>query len=441
MEKKSDLFLPTGVEISPLPRYTNENQPENHQIGGENMKPEELLDQAQKLAPDLLAARRTIHQNPETGFDLAHTRAFVKQELQAMGLEPTDCGRAGLVALVGGKRPGKVFLLRADMDALPIREEAEVPFAAQNGRMHACGHDLHTAMLLGAARLLKRHEDELEGTVKLMFQPAEEIFEGSQDMLQAGLLEGPKVDAALMIHVMAGLPLPAGTVVVSAPGVSAPAADYFQISVQGKGCHGSMPNTGVDPLTAAAHILLALQELPARELAMGERAVLTVGTFHGGAAANAIPDSVEMGGTLRTFDETTRSFLKGRLEDMAQGTARVFRAEAQVTFGSGCPTLVNDGALSAQAERYARELLGPNGVLSAAALAQGGGGGAAGSEDFAYVSQQVPSIMLALAAGEPDKGYPYPQHHPRVTFDEGVLPVGSGVYAYLAARWLEENQS
>ncbi|MDD7651021.1 MAG: M20 family metallopeptidase [Candidatus Faecousia sp.] len=406
------------------------------------MNTEEFRLEAEALRETVLQERRWLHRHPGTGFQIEDTLAFVKEELTAMGLEPRDCGRAGLVALVGGKKPGKVFLLRADMDALPIREEAEVDFAARNGNMHACGHDLHTAMLLGAARLLKAHEEEICGTVKLMFQPAEEIFEGSQDMLQAGLLENPKVDAALMIHVMAGMPFRPGTVVVSAPGVSAPAADYFEIRVQGKGCHGSMPNNGVDPLTAAAHILIALQEINARELAMGERAVLTIGTMSAGTAANAIPDAATMGGSIRTFDEESRAFIKSRLTEISEYTARAFRARATVTFGSGCPTLVNDGALSECAGRYAKELLGKEGAFTVAELSAMGGGGSksAGSEDFAYVSQQVPSLMLALAAGQPEKGYQYPQHHPMVKFDESALPTGSAVYAYMALRWLEEHK-
>lgn len=404
------------------------------------MLAEKLLEEARENQEKIVTDRRTLHQMPGSGFDLGDTLAYVKKELTDMGLQPADCGRAGVTALVGGKRPGKVFLLRADMDALPIREESGVDFAAENGRMHACGHDMHTAMLLEAARLLKAHEEEIRGTVKLMFQPAEEIFEGSSDMIEAGLLEEPKVDRALMIHVMAGMPFQPGTVVVSNPGVSAPAADYFTIKVQGKGCHGSMPNTGVDPLTAAAHILIALQEINARELALGEKAVLTVGTMNGGVAANVIPDTVEMGGSIRTFDEETRSFIKERMTEIAQGTAKAFRAEAEVTFGSGCPTLVNDKELAESAEKYARELLGEGKVFSAAQLSAGGkSGGSAGSEDFAYVSQQVPSIMLALAAGQPEKGYRYPQHHPMVKFDEEALTGGSAVYAYVAMRWLEEH--
>ncbi len=399
----------------------------------------QLLQEAEGLQSWLRDTRRALHQMPGTGFDTLETRELVRRELTNMGLAPADCGRAGLTALVGGKRPGKVFLLRADMDALPIREESGEPFAAQNGNMHACGHDLHTAMLLGAARLLKAHEDEIHGTVKLMFQSAEEIFEGAHDMIEAGVLKSPDVDAALMIHVMAGMPFPAGTVIVSAPGASAPGADYFQIRVQGQGCHGSMPNTGVDPLTAAAHILIALQEIQARELAMSDRAVLTVGTLHGGTAPNVIPDTAELGGSIRTFDEQTRAQIKRRLTEIAQGVAGAFRAKAQVTFGSGCPALVNDETLSRCCGAYAKELLGPQRAFSVAELTAAGGGKAAGSEDFAYISQQVPSIMLALAAGTPETGYPYPQHHPKARFDESVLPVGSAVYAAMALRYLEEH--
>ena len=407
------------------------------------MTSETILREAEAIRHHISDQRRQLHQHAETGFDLTETLAFVKRELTDMGLHPVDCGRAGVVALVGGKKPGKVFLLRADMDALPIREEADVPFASQNGNMHACGHDMHTSMLLGAARLLKDHEDEIQGTVKLMFQPAEEIFEGSRDMIGAGLLEDPKVDAALMIHVMAGMPFPAGTVIVSAPGVSAPAADYFEIKVQGKGCHGSMPNTGVDPLTAAAHILIALQEIHARELAMQDQAVLTIGTMNAGTAANVIPDTVTMGGSIRTFDEETRAFIKQRMTEIAEGTAKSFRAEASVTYGSGCPTLVNDKDLSLCCGKYMKELLGQEKAFSVAELSAMGGGSSksAGSEDFAYVSQEVPSVMLALAAGQPEKGYRYPQHHPMAKFDESVLPGGSAVYAYAALRWLEEHKN
>lgn len=407
------------------------------------MTSEQLLAEAGKYEEKLIKDRRYLHSHPGTGFDLSETIEYVKSELTAMGLEPKECGKAGLTVTVGGRKPGKVFLIRGDMDALPIKEESGVTFASENGKMHACGHDMHASMLLGAARLLKNHEDEIDGTVKLMFQPAEEIFAGAKDMIDAGVLKNPDVDAALMIHVMAGLPLPAGTVVACDGGVSAPGADYFEIKVQGKGCHGSMPNAGVDPVTVAAHIITALQEIHARELALMDEAVLTIGTIHAGLAANVIPDTVEMSGTIRTYDEDVRSFIKTRMEDIVKSIGTAFRADAQVIHGKGCPVLDNDADLSACTVRYLQEMLGPQKAFSQGQLAAMAGGKAsktAGSEDFAFVSQEVPSVMLALAAGHPDKGYCYPQHHPKVKFDEEVLAPGSAVYAYTAMRWLEEHK-
>lgn len=391
----------------------------------------DILKQARSLS-SLQADRRWLHAHAETGFDLKETLKYVKSRLIDMGYTPKDSGKAGLCTTVGSG--SKTILLRADMDALPIREESGVSFACQNGNMHACGHDMHTAMLLGAAKLLKDREKDLKGTVKLMFQPAEEIFEGAKDMIQNGILREPKPDAALMIHVTAALPLAAGTVIVSAPGVSAPAADYFTISVMGKGCHGSAPQNGVDALTAAAHILIALQELTARELPASAEAVLTVGKMEGGSAANAIADSAKMSGTIRTYDEKIRSFVKQRLADISRGIAAAFRADAKVEFGSGCPTLVNDAALSGKVYDTLQPFLGKDRVLSAAAIGSAKGGG---SEDFAYVSQEVPSLMLALAAGEPDKGFSYPQHHPKVTFDESVLPIGAAVLAHCALEFFK----
>ncbi len=401
------------------------------------MTKEQILQEASALQDEIKAHRLWLHTHAETGFDLTETKPYVKSTLTEMGYTVQECGKAGLVTTVG-KPGGKVILLRADMDALPIAEEADVDFACKNGRMHACGHDMHTAMLLGAAKILKAHESELDGMVKLMFQPAEEIFEGSKDMIASGVLENPRPDAALMIHVAAGMPLPAGTVVVSAPDVSAPAADYFTIRVHGKGCHGSAPQNGIDPLTAAAHILIALQEIHARELSASDEAVLTIGTFHAGEAGNVIPDTATMGGTIRTYDEKTRAYLKERMTAIAQSIAEAFRASAEVSFGSGCPTLVNDKDLSEKVTGYLKDLLGANRAFTTAELSGGKPARGGGSEDFAYVSHEVPSLMLALAAGEPSKGYPYPQHHPKVKFDESVLSTGAAVFVDCALQYLRE---
>ena len=403
-----------------------------------------ILQEAAAYQEQLVQTRRYLHSHPETGFDLKNTTEYVRKELIAMGYEPVMCGKSGIIALAGKKKSGKVFLIRGDMDALPIKEESDVPFSSDNGKMHACGHDMHTTMMLGAARLLKSHEYEIEGTVKLMFQPAEEIFEGSDDMINAGVLNSPDVDAAMMIHVMAGLPIPAGTVISCDGGVSAPAADYFYIDIQGKGCHGSMPNNGVDPVTIAAHIITGLSEINSRELGLSDDAVITIGTINAGNAANVIPDTAHMSGTIRTYDEETRSYIKQRVSDIASNIASAYRGSASVTYGSGCPCLLNNPDLATCSAKYLNELLGPSRTFTAAQLNAMSGGGKAskstGSEDFAYVSQKVPSIMFALAAGTPQDGYCYPQHHPRVKFDEAILSEGSAVYAYTAMRWLEEHK-
>lgn len=398
---------------------------------------EHILTAAKSMAEDLTANRRWLHSHAEVGFDLTQTLEYVGQKLTEIGCTPVKCGKAGICVVISGSKPGKTILLRADMDALPIHEEADVPFACKDGRMHACGHDMHTAMLLGAAKLLMENRDAFRGHVKLMFQPAEEIFEGSANMLQNGILKNPDVDAAIMIHVTAGMPVPAGTVIVSAGGVSAPAGDYFSVHVQGKGCHGSAPQNGIDALTAASHIVIALQELHARELASTTEAILTVGTMRAGTADNVIADTAVFGGTIRTYDEETRVFLKKRLEEISVGIAAAFRAEATVRFGSGCPTLLNNEALSQAVQGYLTDLLGKERTISAAAMtADGKPARGGGSEDFAYISHAVPSLMLALAAGEPDKGFPYPQHHPKVKFDESVLPIGAAVYTDCAIQYL-----
>lgn len=408
------------------------------------MTEQELLTEALSLKDQITSDRRYLHTHAETGFDLKDTVAYVKQQLTQMGYEPAKCGKAGLTVLAGGRKPGKVFMIRGDMDALPIKEEADVDFQSPTGKMHACGHDMHTAMLLGAARLLKQHEDEIEGTIKLDFQPAEEIFEGSHDMIESGLLKNPDVDAALMIHVMTNMPMAPGTVIVCDGGVSAPACDFFTIKIQGKGCHGSMPNTGIDPINIAAHTIIALQELHARELAIMDEAVLTVGSIHAGNAANVIPDTVELTGSIRTYDEEVRNYIKTRITEIAGGVAETFRGSATVSFGNGCPTLLNNNALSTDTAKYVKELLGSARAFTAGQLNAMSGESkpakTSGSEDFAFVSQEVPSIMLALAAGQPDQGYCYPQHHPKAKFDEEVLPSGSAVYAYTAMRWLQEHK-
>lgn len=403
------------------------------------MNSQDILIEASDVQSHLQVLRHTLHAHPETGFDLTFTKDFVKTELVKLGYEPQDCGKAGLVVLVGGKKPGKTILLRADMDAIPVQEEADVAFRSQNeGVMHGCGHDMHTTMLLGAAKLLKEHEDEIQGTVKLMFQPAEEIFQGSNDMIQAGILENPDVDAALMIHVMAGMPMPAGMVLVPSGGISMASCEQYHIQVKGKGGHGSTPHECIDPITAAAHIHIALQEINSRELAGGEYAVFTTGHFEAGKTSNVIPDTADMWGTIRTIDPEAKvnAHIKERMTDIAEGVAKAFRCEALVEFYDYCPCMVIDKALADAALKYMNELLGQSAVNMADL---GMDKPAGGSEDFAFVSHKVPTVSMFLSAGNSKEGYLYSQHHPKVRFDESVLHKGSAAYAYAAIRWLEEN--
>ena len=403
------------------------------------MVAQDLLQEAKQLQPELLQCRRTIHRHPETGFDLQETKALVKRQLTEIGYTPQECGKCGLVALAGGKKKGRTILIRADMDALPIEEEAEVEYRSETpGRMHGCGHDMHTAMLLGAAKLLKAHEDELAGTVKLMFQPAEELFQGADDMIGAGVLENPHVDAAVMIHVVPGLPLPSGIVLVPGAGTGMSSCQQYRIVVKGKGGHGAMPHVSVDPITAAAHIHLALQEISSRELGPDEFGVFTTGMFRAGDASNIIPDTAEMRGTIRTADLAVNEKIKTRIREIAQGVGGAMRTEVSVDFFDFCPPMLADGALSECGLGYMKELLG-DGAMSMAAL--GGPKVGGGSEDFAFVSCKVPTVGMFLSAGSPKEGYAYSQHHPKVTFDDSILYRGSAAYAYFAARWLEEHLS
>ena len=399
---------------------------------------QDLLNEAKALEPQLQTWRRTLHRHPEVGFDLPQTKALVKQALTAMGYAPQDCGKAGVIALVGGKKPGKTLLLRGDMDALPIQEQSGEEFSSEiPGRMHGCGHDMHTAMMLGAAKLLKAHEDEIEGTVKLEFQPAEEIFQGSPDMIANGLLEDPKVDAAVMFHVLAGMPLPAGTVLVPGGGITMASCEQYHIVVHGKGGHGSTPHACVDPITAAAHIHIALQEINSRELDPNAFGVLTTGCFKAGAASNVIPDTAEMFGTIRTTDpdNKTGELIRKRMTEIAQGVALAFRCTAEVEFSDYCPCMVVDKALAADALTYMTDLLGA-GAMDMTPLTGGKAGG--GSEDFAFVSHEVPTVSMFLSAGNSKDGYLYGQHHPKVRFDDSILYEGSAAYSYFALRWLSK---
>ncbi len=385
----------------------------------------ENLKRAQELESAITADRRVIHGLAEVGFETEKTARYVREQLTAMGYEPQEIFKNSVVATVG--QGGKTILLRADMDALPMAEQTGLDFAAVNGNMHACGHDTHTAMLLGAARLLKEKESELEGTVKLMFQPAEELLAGAIEMVEAGVLKNPDVDAALMIHVNSTLPK---GVYLNTGAVTA-ASYNFRIRITGKGCHGAMPETGVDPTLTGAHILIGLQEILAREVAFPQGAVLTMGHFKAGSAPNIIPNEAVLEGTMRTFDSETHAYVSKRITEIAQGIAQTYRCQATVETLSAVPVGVNDVTLTGDVRRYIEAA----GILPVYTMPP-----ATGSEDFAWIMEQVPACMISLSAPDPTDEVLHPLHHPKMKLDESVLPSGSAILAESAMRWLEENQ-
>ena len=387
-----------------------------------------LLKEAEQLKAAITADRRTLHRNPEAGPDLPETVAYVKKRLEEMGYVPRDLA-GGVTADITGTDTGRCILLRADMDALRIREETELEFRSENGNMHACGHDCHAAMLLGAAQLLRQHQEELQGTVRLVFQPDEEGFTGAKAMLAAGILEeAPRPQAAMALHVNSGTP---SGLVLCGRGTFMAGCTLFRVTVKGVGCHGAMPETGVDPINIAAHIYLSLQELIARELAAKTPAVVTVGRFCGGEAPNIIPGDCVMEGTIRTFDRDVTARLMARIGELAENTARAFRGSAQVEELASAPPLKNDPDLVNRMADWAGELLGSQSVYR---LDEGG----MGSEDFASYTYEVPSAYLLLGAGTAaeDPRFGKPMHNACVVFNEAVLPRGAALYAMGALRWL-----
>lgn len=392
----------------------------------------DYLAEAKALQDEMVNDRRWLHRHAEVGEHLPETAAYVKKKLAGMGIEAKEICECGLVVNLGGKKPGKCILLRADMDALPMQEQSGVSFACENGCAHSCGHDMHTAMLLGAAKILKAHEDELCETVKLMFQPAEEIFTGAAKMMKAGVAEDPHVDAAVTLHVSSVSPFPVNSLVLK-KGLGNASCDVYRVVVKGLGCHGANPDQGVDPITAAAHIHTAFQELSAREINSQDVAVITQGMFHSGEAPNVIPGTAVMEGTMRALKEEVRQKLLRRMREITESIGKAFRAEATFEVCGGCRPLYNDEAVFEAARTYFTELVGEEGVKIKGSEA------AMGAEDFSNVLENIPGIQVVLAVGSTLDGAKYPMHNPRVVFREEPMYIGAGGMAYLAKRWLEDH--
>lgn len=387
-------------------------------------------ERALELKDETIANRRHIHKNAETGLDLPKTKAYVMEKLTEYGLEPKDCGY-GVTATLG--KGGKVLLLRADMDALPMPEESGEEFACPTGKeAHTCGHDFHAAMLLTAAKMLKEKEDTLEGTIKFMFQPAEETFEGSKNMIENGILENPPVDAALAYHVSPGK-MPIGLFMYNDKDTMMYSVDGFKITIHGKGSHGAYPHVGVDPINIGVHIHLALQELIARESDPTHSCVLTIGQFAGGTAANIIPETAVLQGTIRTNKPEARELLVRRMKEVAEKTAAVYNGTVDIEMISEVPTLICNPKLTDEVVGYMQELGIPG-------LTPYPGISASASEDFAVIAEKVPSTFMYLSAGYLDERGQYPAHHPKAQFNEDVCPIGAACLAHCASQWLKNNK-
>ena len=350
-----------------------------------------LLERAWELQDQMVADRRYLHQNPELGFELPLTSAYVKKRLTEMGYEGEDICPSGFVAIAGKKTSGKVLLVRADMDALPMAEETDEPFKSTNGAMHSCGHDIHTATLLGAAQLLKEHEDELEGRVKLCFQPAEEPIKGAVEMIEKGVLENPHVDAVFGTHT--SIPMKAGAVRLLEGPILA-SSDIFKITIHGEGSHGSMPETGVDPVNVAAHVVIALQSIIAREVSALQPVVLTFGSIQAGQAPNIVA--------------------------------------AEISYESETPPTVNDPAFTREMQAYMKEVVGEDCITEGPRIM--------GSDDFAYFTEQRPGAMFHCGMGTREEGHLFGLHNPKALFDERSLPAVAAVYANCCIQWLEHNK-
>ncbi len=387
-------------------------------------------ERALELKDETIANRRHIHKNAETGLDLPKTKAYVMEKLTEYGLEPKDCGY-GVTATLG--KGGKVLLLRADMDALPMSEESGEEFACPTGKeAHTCGHDFHAAMLLTAAKMLKEKEDTLEGTIKFMFQPAEETFEGSKNMIENGILENPPVDAALAYHVSPGK-MPIGLFMYNDKDTMMYSVDGFKITIHGKGSHGAYPHVGVDPINIGVHIHLALQELIARESDPTHSCVLTIGQFAGGTAANIIPETAVLQGTIRTNKPEARELLVRRMKEVAEKTAAVYNGTVDIEMISEVPPLICNPKLTDEVVGYMQELGIPG-------LTPYPGISASASEDFAVIAEKVPSTFMYLSAGYLDERGQYPAHHPKAQFNEDVCPIGAACLAHCASQWLKNNK-
>ncbi len=364
-----------------------------------------------KIKPQVIQWRRHIHANPEVGMQEWKTADFIERVLRENGIEVQRFTEfPAVIGTLKGGKPGKVIALRADIDALPMQELADVPYKSTvDGIMHSCGHDMHAAILLGAAVVLAEHRDEVPGTVRFLFQPAEEGPGGGLPMVEAGVMDNPKAEACFALHVFPmGLP---GTYSVK-KGVASSNSDSAVIKIIGKGGHGASPDSAIDPVVVSMYVGLALQSIVSRNISPMDSAVVSIGSIHSGTAANIIPGFAEMKLSIRSFSDKTRYLLERRIREITEGVCQAMGATCEIAYKFGYPMMVNDD----QAVNYLQEVLGHDKVAEVEQALSG-------SEDFSYFLQQAPGAFFGLSAGYEDKETFY-NHHPRFNPNEDCLQYG-----------------
>lgn len=388
----------------------------------------DFIKEAEDLFEYTRALRRDFHMHPELGFQEVRTAGIVAKELNQLGLEvSTGIAETGVVAMIEGGKPGPVVLCRFDMDALPITEETGAEYASTNpGVMHACGHDGHTAIGLTVARLLQQHREDLSGTVKLVFQPAEEGLGGAERMVKEGVLDGPRPDYSLSLHLWNEKPY--GLIGVT-PGPAMAAAESFEITLTGKGAHGASPHQGIDPILAAAQVVTALQSIVSRNVRPLEAAVVSVTAIEGGTTHNVIPPAVRMKGTIRSYLPEVRELVHRRFGEIVKGVAASMGCEAEYVIFDITPAVVNDEKMAGHVQEVVKRLLPADGLETDYRTM--------GAEDMAYMMDDIPGCYFFVGSANDEKGLNYGHHHPKFDFDERALPKAAALMAAAAADLLK----
>ena len=386
-----------------------------------------LSDDVRAVAPDVVAIRRDVHQHPEAGFKETRTADLIERRLAAIRVESKRIAGTGILATIKGAKLGPTMLVRADIDGLPVTELNEVPYRSKvPGMMHACGHDGHVATALGAAAVLAGRRDRLAGTIKFMFQPAEEGPGGALPMIEAGILDKPKVDACFAMHMWNDLSVGK---IGARPGPVFASADEFTIKILGKGGHGAAPHQVIDPVVAAAHVTLALQTIVSRRTHPLKSAVVTVGQIHGGVRHNIISDNATLNGTCRALEKPVRAMIQKEIRAIAKGVTAALGATAEVEWRDGYPPTVNDPGMTDLVRAAAAEVVGESNVVAQEITM--------GAEDMSYVLERVPGCYWLLGSANAKKGLDYPHHSARFDFDEESLPIGVQVWTKIAERFLK----